>query len=55
MIRQMGMEYIFILMERSMKGIGKKTSRMGLESRAGLMEPATKDIIKMERNMGKGN
>lgn len=48
MIKQMGMENIFIKINRNLKDLGFKTSRMDLEFKHGRMELNFKEIFAME-------
>ena len=51
MIKLMGMEFIFIKMELSMRETGKMISSMVMVKKSGPMAPNMKDTILRERSM----
>lgn len=51
MIKLMGMEFIFIKMEPSMRETGKMISSMVMVKKSGLMDPNMKGTILRERSM----
>ena len=53
MIKHMDMAYIHILMEQNMKDIGKKINKMEKEKKVGLMVLLMKEIINLEKKVGK--
>ena len=55
MIKQMDMEFTFMLMEPNMKVIGKKINKMVMELNNGQMVVYMKVFIKMEKNMVQAN
>jgi hypothetical protein len=55
MIKPMDLVFTYILMEQSMKVIGKKINKMELERKHGQMELGIVVIIKMVKNVVKVN
>lgn len=55
MIKLMAKETIFMLMELSIREIGRMINSMGLESRHGLMEQYMRETIMRAKKTDKGN